>query len=261
MLVDSHCHLDFEQFQEEGVDAVINRAKQAGVGHMLTLCCRIAEFQEKILPRAEQHPELDCTIGTHPHQAEEEFEISVTEKQLIELANNPHVVGIGETGLDYHYDNSPHDIQQQSLRKHIRVAKELNLPLIIHNRESDDDMISILREEAADKGVLHCFSSSPQLAENALEIGFYISFSGILTFKNADDLREVAKNTPMDRILVETDAPFLAPVPMRGKTNEPAYVAHTAAFLAELKGISLEELTAQTTDNFYRLFDRAERRD
>lgn len=260
MLVDSHCHLDFPDFAEEGVDTVVDRAKAAGVGHMVTICTRVAEFP-KVLTIAERFEEVDCTVGTHPHHADEAAEREITTEKLVELAQNENVVGIGETGLDYFYDNSPREVQQDGFRRHIRACIETDLPLIVHSRDADDDMIAILREESQGKlrGVMHCFSSTRKLAEAAVDLGFYISLSGIVTFKKAEDLRDIAKDVPLDRILVETDSPYLAPVPNRGKTNEPSFVVHTAKTVAELKGVDEAELAKVTTDNFYTLFNRARR--
>lgn len=260
MLVDSHCHLDFPDFAEEGVSTIIARAGAAGVAHMLTICTRIAEFEARILPLAKTYSQLDCTVGTHPHQAEEEPEQAYSLQNLVDYANLPQVVGIGETGLDYYYDNAPRDIQDKCFRKHIRAANETGLPLIIHARDADEDIIRVLKEEGAQKGVMHCFSSTAWLAEQALALGFYISFSGIVTFKKAEDLREIAKFVPVDRILVETDSPYLAPVPMRGKRNEPSFVVHTAKLVAELKDMEVGAFIAQTTENFYTLFSKARRR-
>lgn len=257
-LVDSHCHLDFPDFAQER-DAVIARAREAGVGTMLTICTKIAEF-DRIRAIAESDPDIWCTIGTHPHEAQGEPGTQVA--ALVDLARHPKVVAIGECGLDFYYDESPRDIQESVFRTHIEAARTAELPLVVHTRDADDLTARILTETASDgglRGVLHCFTSSQELARHALDLGFYISFSGIVTFKNAEDLRATAKFVPLDRMLVETDAPFLAPVPKRGKRNEPAFVRHTAAFLAELRGISLEALTAATTENFHRLFSRAEK--
>lgn len=256
MLVDSHCHLDFPDFAPER-DAVVQRAREAGVGLMLSICTHISKFNQ-VLDIAQSYPDVFCTLGVHPHQAAEEFPHCDVEK-LVELARvNPKVVGIGETGLDYFYDKSPRDIQQESFRRHIRVCLETDLPVIVHTRDADEDTIRILREEGQGRlrGLLHCFSSGRQLAEEALELGFYISLSGIVTFKKSEDLRAIAADVPLDRILVETDAPYLAPVPMRGKRNEPAFVAHTARHMAEVKGVSEAELAQATTENFRRLFTR-----
>lgn len=256
MLVDSHCHLDFPDFEKEGIEALIARAKAVGVGQMLTICVRIAEF-ERVYAIASRFDNIHCTVGTHPHQAQEAPEQAVTLDALIELTKHPKVAGIGETGLDYYYDQSPRDIQQESFRKHIRASLKTGLPLIIHARDADEDIIRILKEEGAKSGVMHCFSSGSWLAEEALKLGFYISFSGIVTFKKADDLRAIVKTVPLERILVETDSPYLAPIPYRGRTNEPSFVVHTAQTVAGLKDISPEKLAQATTENFFQLFKKA----
>ncbi len=258
MLVDSHCHLDFDLFDEDR-DETLARAEAAGVGLMVTICTRVSRFPD-ILALAESDPRLYCTVGIHPHQVAEEDPVEAD--ALVALASHPKVVGIGETGLDYFYDTSPRDDQRASFRVHIDAARRTGLPLVVHSRDADDDMIAILRGEAG-KGafpcVMHCFSSSRVLAEAALELGFYISLSGIVTFRNAQDLRDIVADVPLDRLLVETDSPYLAPMPNRGKRNEPSFVVHTAQCGAELKGVSIEEFTRTTTDNFFRLFDKAAR--
>lgn len=259
MLVDSHCHLDFPDFADE-LDAVVERARAAGVGRMVTICTYLSRF-DRILAVAERYDDIYCSLGVHPHQAFEEF-ANVTVEGLVELSKHPKVIGLGETGLDYFYDKSPRDVQQESFRRHIRAAAETGLPLIIHTRDADDDTMRIVREETAGapvKGLLHCFSSGRQLAEDALDYGFSLSLSGIVTFKKSEDLRAIVRDVPLDRILVETDAPYLAPIPFRGKRNEPAYVAHTAACVAEVKGVPAAEMARISTDNFFRLFDRADR--
>ncbi len=256
MLVDSHCHLEFPDFAADQ-GGVIDRARAAGIGHFLTICTRVRRFDE-VLRIAEANDDVSCSLGTHPHSAEEET--GVTTAELVKLAQHPKVVAIGETGLDYYYDNSPPDLQQEAFRRHLRAAIALDLPVIVHTRDADDDTARILREEGQGtslKGVIHCFSSSPQLAANALDLGFYISFSGILTFKKAEELRETARSVPADKILVETDAPFLAPIPMRGKRNEPAFVVHTAKVLGEIHGLDAAALADQTTRNFFTLFSKA----
>ncbi|MFV3076937.1 TatD family hydrolase [Niveispirillum fermenti] len=255
MLVDSHCHLDFPDFAPER-DAVVQRARDAGVGLMLTICTHISRFGQ-VHDVAMAYDDVYCTLGVHPHNAEEEFALC-DEAELLRLAQRPKVVGIGETGLDYFYDKSPRDVQQESFRRHIRVCLETDLPIIVHTRDADEDTIRILKEEGQGRlrGLLHCFSSSRQLAEQALEIGFYISLSGIVTFKKSEDLRETAAIVPMDRLLVETDAPYLAPVPMRGKRNEPAFVAHTARHLAAVKGVDAAVMAQVSTGNFLRLFNK-----
>lgn len=255
VLVDSHCHLDFPDFGPE-VDEVVARAHGAGVGLMVTISTKVSEF-EKVRAVAERFPHVFCSVGIHPHEAESEPEIDTA--KLVELARHPKVVGIGETGLDYYYEHSPREAQQRNFRAHIAAARETGLPLIVHTRDADEDTAQILDEEmgkGAFPSLLHCFSSGPQLAEKAVELGLYISLSGILTFKNAVELRETAAKVPMERLLVETDAPYLSPVPKRGKRNEPSFVVHTAAKLAEVKNISVEELAETTTSNFLRLFSR-----
>ena len=255
-LVDSHCHLDFPSLRGD-LEGVMERAAAAGIGAMVTICTRVQQFPS-ILEIAERFENVYCSVGLHPHDAAEEQDL--TAARLVELATHDKVVGIGETGLDYHYNKSPHDIQARMFRRHIAASRELQLPLIVHSRAADGEMVEILQEESSNgafPGVLHCFSSGPQLAHAALELGFYISFSGILTFKNAQAVRDIAAEVPLDRLLVETDAPYLAPAPHRGKDNEPAYVAHTAARLAEICGLSMAEITQQTTENFQRLFSKA----
>ena len=255
MLVDSHCHLDFADFAAER-DAVVERARDAGVGTMLTIGTRLDEFPQ-VRAIAEAYDDVWCSVGAHPHEATDH--VATTAAALAALAAHPRVVGIGEAGLDFHYDHSPRDVQEQVFRTHIAAARQTGLPLIVHARAADVEMAGILREERPPAGVMHCFSSGRALAEAALEIGFYISISGIVTFKNADELRAIVRDVPLDRLLIETDAPYLAPVPYRGKRNEPAFVAATAAAVAALKGITAAELAAATTDNFFRLFSRATR--
>jgi TatD DNase family protein len=258
MLVDSHCHLDFPDFAEERAD-VVARALQAGVGRMVTISTRVKRFPQ-VLEIAEAHEEVFCSVGTHPHNAAEELD--VTAEELVRLAGHPKVVAIGEAGLDYHYDKSPRPAQAQGFRTHIAAARETELPLVIHARSADEDMIAILEEESG-KGtfpfILHCFSSGRRLAEIGVALGGYVSFSGILTFKNSEELRAIAADVPRDRLLVETDAPYLAPVPHRGMRNEPAFVAHTAAVLAGTIGVSKSQIEQLTTDNFFRLFSKVPR--
>jgi TatD DNase family protein len=258
MLIDTHCHLDFPDLAAD-IDSVLARAKAAGVTRMITISTHVAKAAT-YRAIAEAHDNVFFTVGTHPHYADQELD--VTADQLVMLANHPKCVGIGEAGLDYHYDKAPREAQAQGLRTHIAAARVTQLPLVIHARSADDDMIRILEDETA-KGafpaVLHCFSSGPGLARRGLALGFYLSMSGILTFKASDELREIAKATPLDRLLVETDAPYLAPMPHRSKRNEPAFTRHTAAVLAEVKGVSLEEIAAITTRNAERLFTRLPR--
>ncbi len=255
MLVDSHCHLDFPDFAEE-LDAVVERAGAAGVGMMLTICTRLSVF-DRVLAVAERFPNIYCTVGIHPNEAVAEGDTSVA--RLVELAQHPKVVGFGETGLDYYYEMSGAEAQQRNFRLHIAAAREAGLPVIIHTRDADDDMADILTEEMAKgsfKALLHCFSSSQQLADKALKMGIYISISGIVTFKKAEALKATVKTVPLDRLLVETDAPYLAPIPHRGKRNEPAFTADTAAVVAGLLGIPPLDLARATTANFFRLFDK-----
>ncbi len=258
MLVDSHCHLDFDALAGD-LPGVLARAGDAGVGTMVTICTRVTEF-DRVLKIAEAHDQVWCTVGIHPHNAESEPVTSTEE--LMRYAEHPKVVGIGETGLDYYYDHSPREVQQRAFREHIRAARETGLPLIVHSRDADEDMAAILSEEmeeGAFPGVMHCFSSSPALAKAALDIGMYISLSGIITFKKADELRAIAKGVSLTRLLVETDAPYLAPVPHRGKTNEPAFMRLTAEKLAELKEVTPAQIETATTANFFELFKKAER--
>jgi TatD DNase family protein len=258
MLVDSHCHLDFPDFGTE-LDAIVARAGAKDVGFMVTISTRVRRHAQ-VLAIAERFSNVYCSVGTHPHHAHEELDISAAE--LIERARHPKVIAIGEVGLDYHYDNSPRTAQERGLRTHIAAARETGLPLVIHSRECDADMTRILTEESrngAFPAVLHCFTGGRDLALAGVALGFYVSFSGILTFKKSDELRAIAAELPADRILVETDAPYLAPGPWRGKRNEPAYVAETARVLGETRGVSVEEIARQTTDNFFRLFAKAPR--
>lgn len=258
MLVDSHCHLDFPEFAPE-LDAVVARAVEAGVGVCVTIGTTLKGFP-RVRGIAEHFPNVYCSVGIHPHEADAEPIAGAD--LLIELAAHPKVVGIGETGLDYYYEHSPKDAQITNFRAHIAASRETKLPLIVHTRDAEDDTIDILREEmgkGAFPGLIHCFTGTPRLAAAALELGLFISVSGIATFKKSDELRATLRKVPMDRLLVETDAPYLAPMPYRGKRNEPAYVTKTAAALAELKGVSLDSLSETTTGNFFRLFNRATR--
>lgn len=258
MLVDSHCHLDFPEFAPE-LDAVVDRARTAGVGLCVSIGTTLDGFP-RVQAVAERFDSVWCSVGIHPHEAEKE---PLEDAQaLIALAQGPKVVGIGETGLDYFYEHSPRAAQQKNFRLHIAAARELGLPLIVHTRDAEDDTIEILRDEmeqGAFTGLIHCFTGTKKLADAALELGFCISVSGIATFKKSEELRAVIRDVPLERLLVETDAPFLAPVPHRGKRNEPAFVAHTADVLAGLKGVSREDLAAQTTQNFFSLFRKVKR--
>jgi TatD DNase family protein len=259
MLIDSHCHLDFPELSGDE-PGVLARARTAGVAGMLTISTRLDQF-DRVRAIAERHDNVWCTVGVHPHEALEEGQR--TPDRLIEATRHPKVVGIGETGLDFYYDHSPRDEQAESFRVHIEAARETGLPLIVHTRNADTETGDMLESEygkGAFPGLIHCFSSGPEVAQRALALGMYISISGIVTFKAAESLRTIVRDIPLERLLVETDSPYLAPVPKRGKTNEPAFVAHTAAKVAELKGISVEALEAATTENFFRLFAKAERR-
>jgi TatD DNase family protein len=255
MLVDSHCHLDFDEFASE-LDAVVARAKRAGVESLVTICTRLTEF-DRVLAIAERFENVWCSVGIHPHEAESEPD--VTAARLVELARHPKVVGIGEAGLDFYYDHSPRERQKEVFRRHIEAARLSGLPLIVHSRDADAETVALLEEGASKgglSGVIHCFSSTALLAEGALALGFYISLSGIVTFRKAESLRAIARDIPADRLLVETDSPYLAPTPYRGKRNEPALVVHTAAQVAELRGVEPGEFARQTTANFHRLFAR-----
>ena len=255
MLIDSHCHLDFPDFAAE-LDAVVGRARAAGIARMVTISTRVRRHAQ-VLAIAEKFPDVFCSVGTHPHYAHEELDIGAAE--LIAIAQHPKVVAIGEAGLDYHYDNSPRAAQEQGLRQHIAAARETGLPLVIHAREADADMARILKEESGKGGfpaVLHCFTGGRDLAFAAIDLGHYVSFTGILSFKNSSVLRDIAAELPAERVLIETDAPYLAPLPYRGKRNEPAYVVETAKILAQTRGVSLEEIARQTTENFFRLFSK-----
>lgn len=258
MLVDHHCHLDFPDFEAER-SAYVARAKAAGVGILVTISTRIRRV-DTYREIAEAHDDVYFTVGTHPHQAHEELDISVDE--IVRLSGHPKCVAIGEAGLDYYYKKSPPEAQAQGLRNHISAARITGLPLEIHTRDADADTIAILEDEMAKgkfKAVLHCFTGGAELARRAVALGLMISFSGVITFKKSDALRAIAAEVPLDRLLVETDAPFLAPEPFRGKLNEPAYVAHTAAALARVKGITPAEMATATTSNFLRFYTKAKR--
>ena len=260
MLVDSHCHLDFDDFEGER-DDVVARARAAGIKGMLTICTRLSDAG-KIRAIAAAHDGVWCTVGIHPHEAK--HAAGVTAAELMALSEPAEVVGIGESGLDFYYGHSPRDIQETVFRTHIQAARETGLPIIVHTRDADSDTVRILAQEqgrGAFAGVIHCFSAGAEVARCALDHGMYISFSGIVTFKNAEGVRAVARDVPLERLLVETDAPYLAPVPVRGKRNEPAFTAHTAAYVAEIKGLGPIELARATTDNFFTLFRKANRDD
>ncbi|KQZ01052.1 LuxR family transcriptional regulator [Pseudolabrys sp. Root1462] len=258
MLVDSHCHLDFPEFAPE-LDQIVDRARAAGIGRMVTISTRVKKLAQ-VIAVAEKYPDVFASVGTHPHNAAEELDIDVAE--LVRLSQHPKIVAIGEAGLDYHYDKSPRDAQATGFRRHIAAARQTGLPLVIHTREADADSAAILTEEigkGAFPAVLHCYTGGRELAFKAIELGLYIGFTGIITFKNGEALRDIARDLPAERILVETDSPFLAPIPYRGKRNEPAYVVNTAKVLAETRGVSEAEIARQTTENFFRLFSKVPR--
>ena len=259
VLVDSHCHLDFPDFDSDR-DEVVARANAAGVGTMVTISTRVAKFP-RLKEIASSYDRVWCSIGTHPHNAAEEPHVTASDLAAI-ATSEPLVVAIGEAGLDYHYDNSPREAQREGFLRHIAAARMTQLPLVIHAREADDDIATILEDETG-KGafpfVLHCFSSGTVLARRGVALGGYVSFSGILAFKNSESLREIARDVPLDRLLIETDAPYLAPPPHRGRRNEPSYVVETARVLASVKGIEPAALHATTTDNFHRLFTKVPR--
>jgi TatD DNase family protein len=258
MLVDSHCHLDFPDFAGE-LDAVVGRAQAAGIARIVTISTRIKRHAE-LLAIAERFPEVYCSLGTHPHYAHEELDIGV--QALIEGSHHPKVVAIGEAGLDYFYDHSPREAQERGFRNHIAAARATGLPLVIHSRDADEDMARILEEETARgafPAVLHCYTGGRDLARRAIALGLSISFTGILTFKKSDELRAIAQELPADRILVETDAPYLAPGRHRGKRNEPAFVVETASVLAQTRGVSADEIARQTSANFFQLFRKVPR--
>lgn len=255
MIIDSHCHLDFPDFAPER-DAIVARARSAGLARMITISTRVDKF-EQVRAVADAYPDVFFTTGTHPHEAHLDPEVPA--QQIADLALHPKCVGIGEAGLDYHYDRSPRDVAARVFRTHIAAARMSGLPLVIHTRDADDDTAAILAEEMGQgtfKALLHCFTAGRDLAHTALDLGLFISFSGVLTFKKSDALRAIAAEVPLDRLLVETDAPFLAPAPHRGQRNEPAYVVHTAKILAEVKGVSYEAMAAATSANVMALFDK-----
>ncbi|MEQ1613548.1 MAG: TatD family hydrolase [Hyphomicrobiaceae bacterium] len=258
MLVDHHCHLDFPQFGPDR-SLVVERARAADVGVMVTISTKIRRLPE-LLEICAPFDNVFCSVGTHPHHADSELDIPV--EKIIKLSEHPKVVAIGEAGLDYFYKKSSPEGQEEGFRRHIQAARVTGLPLEIHTRDADEDTIRILEDEHA-KGpfpaILHCYTGGPELARRAAQLGLYVSFTGVITFKKNDALRAIASQVPLDQLLVETDAPYLAPEPYRGKTNEPAYVAYTARTLAEVKGVSHEAIAAATTANFFRLFKKVPR--
>jgi TatD DNase family protein len=259
VLIDSHCHLDFPEFAAD-LDGVVARARAAGVGGMVTISTHL-DRAPSLGAIAERFAGVWCTVGVHPHEAASHG--AVTDLSLREAAQGiPRVIGLGETGLDFHYEHSPRTDQERLFRAHISAARDMDLPVIVHTRGADAETIAILADELANgafRGLIHCFSTSRELAEKAIELGFYVSVAGIVTFRKAEELRAIVADLPLERLLVETDAPYLAPMPNRGKRNEPSFLTHTAAQIAELKGVSAEELGRSTTDNFFRLFRRANR--
>jgi TatD DNase family protein len=255
IIIDSHCHLDFPDFAPD-LDGIVERAHASDIARMVSISTRVRRF-ERLLGIAERFPDVYCSVGTHPHYAHEEGEVTVDD--LIARSRHPKVVAIGEAGLDYHYDFSPREAQQEGFRRHIAAARETGLPLVIHTREADADTARILSEETgqgAFPAVLHCFSSSRELAVTGIALGLYVSFSGIVTFKKSEELRAIAAELPPDRILVETDSPYLAPGKFRGKRNEPSFVVETAKTVAAARGVSFDDIARQTTENFFRLFSK-----
>jgi TatD DNase family protein len=255
IIIDSHCHLDFPDFAPD-LDGIVERARTVNVARMVSISTRVRSF-DRLLAIAERFPDVYCSVGTHPHYAHEEGEVTIDD--LIARTRHPKVVAIGEAGLDYHYDFSPREAQQEGFRRHIAAARETGLPLVIHTREADADTARILNDET-EKGafpaVLHCFTSSRELALTGIALGLYVSFSGIVTFKKTEDLRAIAAELPPDRILVETDSPYLAPGKFRGKRNEPSFVVETAKTIAAARGVSFDDIARQTTENFFRLFSK-----
>lgn len=256
MFVDSHCHLNYKGLVEHQA-AVLERARAAGVSAMLNISTRECEWDD-VIGLAEQESDVWASVGIHPHEAD--AHVGIDALKLIRRAANPRVVAIGETGLDYYYDHSDRQQQQISFREHIAASRETGLPLIVHTRDAEEDTALILADEMGKghySGVIHCFTASAEFGRKALDLGLYISLSGIVTFKSATDLQEVARHIPAERLLIETDSPFLAPVPHRGKSCEPAFVANTAQFIADLRGVTVEQLAHQSSSNFYRLFSKA----
>jgi TatD DNase family protein len=262
MYIDSHCHLNHTNNDGARPETLIAQARAHNVVGLQTICCRIHEEYEELTALTEAHNNVWCSVGTHPHDASNSAEMAYGVDDIVKLSNHPKVIGIGESGLDYFYDHADRKDQAESFRKHIQACQETGLPIIIHARDADDDCMMILDEEIKNSskllnGVLHCFSSGEALAMHGLDIGFYVSFSGMVTFKNMQWLRDIAAKIPRDRMLIETDAPFLAPVPFRGKTNQPAYVEHTCLELAKIHDLTREEMGEITMDNFFNLFSKA----
>lgn len=255
MIVDSHCHLNYDELSAD-MEGVLLRAKEAGVGILQTISTKVSEF-DKILSIAKAHDNIYCSVGVHPHEVEGEGIVSVD--KLIELSQDDKVIGIGETGLDYYYEHSNRELQKKSFINHIAASRETGLPLIVHTRSADDDTIDILKSEMKKgqfPGLIHCFTATEKLARECIDMGMYISISGIITFKRADELRDTVSKLPLNRLLIETDAPYLAPDPMRGKPNEPSYIKYTAAKMAEIFDKEVLEIEEYTTKNFFKLFDK-----
>lgn len=263
MWIDSHCHLNHPKIEELGTpEQLVKAANNAGVEGMVNICCRVADEFPTILATAHRFHNVWCTIGTHPHDASKPAELAITQDELVRLAkSDPKIIGIGESGLDYFYKLSDPADQHTSFRKHIRACLEADLPLVVHARDADKDIIRVIHEEGQGHltGVMHCFTGGPTMAEAALELGFYISFSGIVTFKSATDLQAIARTVPLDRFLIETDAPYLAPTPHRGQTNQPAYVAETGRYLAHLHNVEEKKIADHSKENFFRLFKNAQK--
>ena len=258
LLVDSHCHLDFPDFQGD-LDAIVARGRSAGITRFVTISTRVQRHSQ-LLAITERYPDVFCSVGTHPNHAHEEPDVTLAD--IVTRAQHPKVVAIGEAGLDYHYNYSPRDLQERSFRLHIAAARETGLPLVIHSRDADADMANILEEETgkgAFSAVLHCFTGGSEFARRAIALGLSISFTGVLTFKTGEAIRAIAASLPDDRFFVETDSPYLAPGPYRGKRNEPAYVVETAKVLAQVRGVTYERIANQTTENFFRLFHKVPR--
>lgn len=253
MLVDSHCHLNFPDFKDD-LDAVITRAGDAGVKKMVSICTKLEEFEE-IAAIADKYPNVYCSVGVHPHDADEKNAAEVKAEDIIKYTSHPKCVGIGETGLDYYYEHSPREEQRISFLEHIKAGQATGLPVIIHTRDAEEDTIAILKQNSF-SGLLHCFTSSYEVAKVGMDNGLYVSISGIVTFKSATDLQETVKKIPLEYLLVETDSPFLAPIPNRGKRCEPAFTRITAEFVAKLKNVSIEELAERTTENFHKIFSK-----
>ncbi|MES2214528.1 MAG: TatD family hydrolase [Pseudomonadota bacterium] len=258
MIIDSHCHLNMKEFAED-LDVVVQNAKAAGVEYMQTICTKLEDL-DGILAIAEKYPNIFASVGVHPHEVDNVEELDTLDERIKNLARHPKIIGIGETGLDYYYEHGSRDNQKKAFLSHIHASQEMQLPIIVHTRSADEDTIDILTEEMKNKpfpGLIHCFSSSEDLGQKCVDIGMYISISGMITFKNADDLRGIISRLPLDRLLVETDSPYLAPIPMRGKRSEPAYTRFVAEKIAEIYGLTPAAVAEKTTENFWNLFKKA----